>query len=60
MAGWGVILLIIGIGSFILPHFNIQFKLVTLFGPASGFIFAGIGLVLIILSFVMKKPAAKE
>jgi hypothetical protein len=57
MRGWGVVLLIIGVGSFILPQFGFQFKLVSLFGPASGFIFGGVGLVLLILSFVMKKEA---
>jgi hypothetical protein len=33
MRSWGFTLLIVGVGSFILPAFGIQFILVDIFGP---------------------------
>ncbi len=32
MRGWGVTLLLIGLGSFVLPMMGMQFKLVSIFG----------------------------
>ncbi|MBN1576435.1 MAG: hypothetical protein JW913_07785 [Chitinispirillaceae bacterium] len=34
MISWGIVFLILGIGSFILPSMGVQFKLLTLFGNA--------------------------
>lgn len=53
LKGWGVILVIIGVGSWILPLFGLQFKFLTLFslllgvpGYVSSLIFIAIGAVL--------------
>lgn len=35
MRGWGITLLILGIGSFILPLMGMQFRLLSLFGDAA-------------------------
>ena len=54
MRGWGITLLILGIGSFILPLIGLQFRLLNLFGAATsiiGAVLALIGAVLVILSF---------
>ena len=42
MRGWGIMLLIFGIGSFILPLMGVQFRLMQLFGENTAV--AGIGL----------------
>jgi hypothetical protein len=34
MRGWGTWMVILGIGSFILPLFNLQFMLLNYLGPA--------------------------
>jgi hypothetical protein len=55
LLGWGVIFLIFGVGSFILPLMGVQFKLLALFGEATPYIGGGlavIGAVLVVLSFV--------
>ncbi len=38
LRSWGLTLSLLGIGSFILPHLGIQFKLVNLFGPAQSIV----------------------
>jgi hypothetical protein len=53
MRGWGITLLILGIGSFILPLMGLQFRLLNLFGEATPFLGAGLavaGAVLLVLS----------
>lgn len=35
MQGWGVWLILLGVGSFILPMFGRQFILISIFGPAA-------------------------
>lgn len=52
MIGWGVILIVLGIGSLILPQFNIQFRLMSLLDgaqPVAGIVVAAIGGLLIFL-----------
>ena len=54
LRGWGITLLILGIGSFILPLMNLQFRLLNVFGEATPFLGAGlavVGAVLLVLSF---------
>ena len=54
MRGWGIMLLILGIGSFVLPFLGVQFRLLAIFGifaPVLGGILAVVGAVLLILSF---------
>ncbi len=45
MRGWGVMLVIIGLGSFVLPMVGIQFRLISIFGEYQ--LFAAIGMVVI-------------
>ena len=40
MKGWGITLIILGIGSFILPAMNMQFALISVFGEGNE---AGVG-----------------
>lgn len=52
MTGWGVLLIIMGIGSLILPQFGIQFRLMSLLDgaqPAAGIIVAALGVLLVVL-----------
>lgn len=51
MVGWGVILLIFGIGSFLLPYMNYQFQLVQVFGEGNESI-AGIALIVLGLTLI--------
>ncbi len=52
MRGWGVLFIILGIGSFILPMFHMQFRLVSIFGdgPGPGIGFIVMGGVLLLIS----------
>jgi hypothetical protein len=50
---WGIWLLILGIGSFILPFFGIQFVLLKIFGDAQVIVAIGMviaGVVLLVMS----------
>ena len=52
MARFGVMLLILGIGSFILPLFGMQFRLLAIFGdaqPIVALVMAALGGVLLFL-----------
>lgn len=52
MIGWGVMLIVLGIGSLILPQFNIQFRLMSLLDgaqPIAGIVVAAIGALLVVL-----------
>lgn len=52
MIGWGILLIIMGIGSFILPQFNIQLQLMKLLEnaqPAAGIVVAAIGALLVVI-----------
>lgn len=54
LRGWGITLLILGIGSFILPLMNLQFRLLNALGdaaPVFGAVLAVVGAVLLFLSF---------
>ena len=50
MRNWGLLLLVIGLGSFVLPYFGFQFQLINLFGedsqPAVALILAAAGAIL--------------
>lgn len=62
MRGWGIWMVILGIGSFILPMMGLQFKLLALFGeytPVAGIGLAVVGGILVGVSFIMP-PAAAE
>jgi len=34
MRGWGTTLILLGVGSFLLPFFGMQFRLMSLFGDS--------------------------
>lgn len=58
MKGLGAFLLILGIGSFILPFFGLQFQLLNLFGDyqlIASIAAIVIGVVLIVLDLVKNK-----
>lgn len=59
MIGWGVVLIIFGLGSLILPQFNMQFRLMSLLDgaqPVAGIVVAAIGGLLIFLGLRNKNP----
>ena len=64
MVGWGIILLILGVGSFLLPMMNTQFKLIQLLGVGNevwvGTALAAAGLLLIIIGFARKRTSDVE
>jgi hypothetical protein len=56
--GFGVLLLALGIGSFILPAMGMQFKLVSIFGQYQGIaggVMAAVGALLLVAGFLMDK-----
>lgn len=63
MKKWGIILLVFGVGSFILPFFGLQFRLLSLFGEATpivGAILAIVGVILLVLPLGMKKEEVRQ
>jgi hypothetical protein len=60
MTSIGVLLVILGVGSLVLPSFNLQFRLMELvdpYQPWAGIIVAALGLVLILVAARRRKPA---
>jgi hypothetical protein len=54
MRSWGIWLVILGVGAFVLPYFGLQFKILSMFGEALPMVAGGIavvGAVLLGLSF---------
>lgn len=54
MRSWGIWLVILGVGAFVLPYFGLQFKILNMFGEALPMVAGGIavvGAVLLGLSF---------
>ncbi len=70
MVGLGVLLVILGFGSLLLPMFDIQFQIMSLFDdyqPIAGIAVAAIGALLVILGIqrrrttvVVQEPAPQE
>ena len=63
MTSIGVLLVILGVGSLILPSFNLQFRLMDLvdpYQPWAGVIAAALGLVLILVASRRKRGDVKE
>ena len=57
----GVLLLIFGVGSLLLPMFDMQFRLMSIlddFQPVAGILVAGLGALLIILGLRQREVAA--
>jgi len=60
MRSWGIWLLVLGIGAFVLPYMGLQFKILSLFGEALPMVagaMAVVGAVMLALSF---RAAAKQ
>jgi hypothetical protein len=54
MRNWGIWLLVIGMGAFVLPYAGLQFKILSIFGEALPMVAGGmavIGAVMLALSF---------
>jgi hypothetical protein len=63
MTGWGVLLVILGIGSFVLPMIGLQFRLMDVvedYQPYAGIVVAAIGAVLIYLGMQRRSAAVTE
>jgi hypothetical protein len=66
MKEWGITLIFIGLGSFVLPMIGLQFRLLNLFGgsPAAGVLVAAIGGILFAVGFMKERaqisPGAKR
>jgi hypothetical protein len=61
MANLGVLLVVLGLGSLVLPLFNLQFRLMDIVDPYQPFVGIGvavIGAVLIYLSMQRRKAVA--
>jgi hypothetical protein len=62
MVGWGILLLVLGVGSLLLPMLDMQFRLMELvdpYQPWAGIVVAGIGGVLVFLGQTRREPAAE-
>ena len=60
MKGWGILLVLLGVGSFILPAFGMQFRLINAFGgdPSSrGVLFIIVGAVLYLIGKARERGA---
>jgi hypothetical protein len=70
MVGFGVLLVILGIGSLLLPMFDIQFEVMQLlddYQPIAGIAIAAVGVLLVVLGMrsrsqtvVVQAPPAQE
>jgi hypothetical protein len=56
MKSWGVTCLILGVGSYVLPKFGMQFRLLSLFGEATPIVAA----VLTVLGIVLLVVGARQ
>lgn len=60
MIGWGILLIVLGAGSLLLPMFEIQFTLMSLFDdyqPWAGIAVAIIGVALVVYAMNRQQPA---
>ncbi len=57
MKGWGITLIILGIGSFILPAMNMQFALISIFGEGNE---AGVGVGFIAIGALMTFVGSRQ
>jgi hypothetical protein len=54
MRSWGIWLLVLGVGAFVLPYLGLQFKILSMFGESLPMVAGGmavIGALLLALSF---------
>ena len=63
MKGWGVLLIFLGIGSFVLPALGMQFRLIELFGDdprASGAMFIVVGALLYAVGSALERRSQRR
>jgi hypothetical protein len=69
MVGLGVLLIVLGIGSLLLPMLDIQFQIMQLldaYQPVAGIVIAAVGVVLVVLgrrqtqTVVVQEPPAQQ
>lgn len=60
MRNTGVLLLVIGVGSFVLPMFGLQFKLLRVLGDATPYVGAGLAVVGGILLLVSLRSSGTQ
>jgi hypothetical protein len=63
MIGWGILLIVLGAGSLLLPMFEIQFTLMSLFDdyqPWAGIAVAIIGVALVVYAMNRQQPAPPQ
>jgi hypothetical protein len=61
MVGWGILLLVLGVGSLLLPMLDMQFRLMELldpYQPWAGIVVAVIGGVLVFMGQTRRQPTA--
>jgi hypothetical protein len=61
MVGWGILLIVLGAGSLLLPMFDYQFTLMELvdpYQPFAGIVVAAIGAVLVFLGQTRRSASA--
>jgi hypothetical protein len=62
MVGWGILLIVLGAGSLLLPSLGFQFTLMELlddFQPYAGIVVAVIGAILVFMGMTRRQPAAE-
>jgi hypothetical protein len=63
MIGWGILLIVLGAGSLLLPMFEFQFTLMSLFDdyqPWAGIAVAIIGVALVVYAMNRRQPAPPQ
>lgn len=63
MTGIGVLLVILGIGSLLLPMFDIQFRIMSVlddYQPVAGIVIAAIGVVLVVLGMRRRRTEVTQ
>jgi len=63
MIGWGILLIVLGAGSLLLPMFSIQFTLMSLlddYQPWAGVVVAIIGVALVVFAMNRRQPAPPQ
>jgi hypothetical protein len=62
MVGWGILLLVLGVGSLLLPMLNMQFRLMEIvdpYQPWAGIVVAVIGGVLVFIGQTRREAAVE-
>lgn len=60
MRSWGIWLLVLGIGSFVLPYMGLQFRILSIFGESLPMVAGGMAVVGAVLLALSLRAAAQE